>query len=589
MIWLVLMGRLKEGVTPGAAQAELQSIAANIAGNRDLTAAVYPLSRSKFWPSYRKDIRTSLSGFGIASGLILLLACANVSNLMLGRAMGRRREVAVRLAIGAGRGRIVRQLLTESAVLAALSCGAALAVAHELMQLLLRFPNALGLPLALDLHVESRALAFCIALSAITVVLFGLVPALHSARLTIVPSLKESGNAAAGGRHHWFRGGLVAVQAALSMILLVGGGLYGRTLWKAYSADLGFRGDHLLTAAFSLPPPGSDQAERMWSAQRTLIERLRATPGVISAALSSTGILSPGRPQARVGREAGPEPEFSADYEFVSGDFFKTMGIPLLEGRGFRAHGKESAAAAIVNRTLARRLSPRGSLVGQTLLVDAPRQPKSRVMVVGVAGDARYDSVWDRAEPRLYFPARQRDVSAGFVLVRTGAPPADLAEPLGKLWGELAPESPLYEIQTAGERLNLFLTPQRVAAGILGAFAALALVLTAVGLYSVVAFSVAQQKREIGIRVAIGAQPREVFAGVLRRSMIPALAGLAAGAAASLPLMRILAAKAREVSPYDVPTYLAVAAVLAMVACAAAVVPARRAMRVDPAAALRAE
>jgi predicted permease len=587
-IWLVLVGRLNRGVSMQAAQAELQAIAANISGGQDLSAVVYPLSRSKFWPSYRNDIQRSLTGFGIASGLILLLACANVSNLLLGRAIARRRELAMRLAIGAGRGRIIRQLLTESGVLAVLSCGAGLLVAVGLMRLLRQFPAALGLTLALDLQIESRALVFCIGLSAFAILLFGLAPALQTARLAVMPSLKGSGFAVAGGSREWLRGALVAIQAALAMVLLIGGGLYGRTLWKAYSTDLGFRSDHLLTAAFSLPPPGKEAADQMWNAQRNLLARLQATPGVDSTALSSTGILSPGYPLVRI--ETGPDTApVSAASEYVSRDFLKTMGIPLFAGEDFSARGNEADAGAIVNRTLARSLAPGAGVVGKTILVETAGGTKSRFTIVGIAGNTRYGSIWEQPEPHLYLLAAQTDVSAGFLAVRTSVPPAELAEPLRKLWGGLEPQAPLYEIETADERVNLALTPQRVAAAILGGFAMLALILTAIGLYSVVAFSVAQQRREIGIRIAIGASPRAIFAAVLRKSMIPAVAGLAMGVAASFPLMRILASKARNVSPYDEPTYLAVAVVLAAVACMAAIVPARRATRVDPSTALRSE
>ncbi len=586
-ICLVLTGRLRRGVPIASAAAEIRTIAANIAGNRDLTAVVYPLSRSKFWPSYRKDIRTSLTGFGIAAGLILLLACANLSNLLLGRAIVRRRELAMRLAIGAGRGRIIRQLLTESGVLAILSCGAAVLVAGGLMRLLLRFPNALGLTLALDLPIEPHALVFCVALSVLTIALFGLAPSLQIARLAIAPSLKESGNAAAGGRHQWFRGGLVAVQAAFAMILLVGGGLYVRTLWKGYSTDLGFRSDRLLTAEFSIPPPGKQAADRMWNAQRNLLQRLSITPGVVSATVSSAAILSPGRPRARVEQSSGTA--LTATCEYVGRDFFKTMGIPLLEGQDYTLRDEKAGTAAIVNQTLARSLSSGRSAVGGTILVEAPGRAPSRFLIVGVVGNTKQTTVWEQPEPQIYLPASQSDMYSGFLAVRTNAPPAEFAEPVRKLWNDLMPQAPLYEIQTAGERVDLVLTPQRVAAGILGGFATLALVLTAVGLYSVVAFSVAQQRREIGIRIALGALPGAIFAAVLRRSMLPALAGLAGGAAASLPLMRILAAKATDVSPYDAPTYLVMALLLAVVACGAAIIPACRAMGINPSTTLRSE
>ena len=586
-VWLVLTGRLNTGVPISTAQAELQAIAAHIAGKRDLTALVYPLSRSKFWPSYRKDIRTSLTGFGIASGLILLLACANVSNLLLGRAIARRRELAMRLAIGAGRGRIVRQLLTESAVLAVLSCGAALGVAYGLMRLLLQFPSALGLTLNLDLHLESHALTFCVALSALAIALFGLAPAIQTAGLAIMPSLKDSGNASAGGRHQWFRSGLVALQAAFAMILLVGGGLYGRALWTAYSTDLGFQSNRLLTAEFSVPPSGKTE-EQIRNDQRSLLDHLSSAPGIVSATWSSMGIFTPGRFRASIQAEVG-RPPVAATCEFVGRDYFRTLGIPLIEGHDYTARDEETGTRAIVNRTLARALWAGAGPVGRTILMEAPGRANAPFIVAGVAGDTKDGSVWEQPEPHLYLPASQSQVSAGFLAVRTSVPPAELAQPLRKLWGELEPLAPLDDIQTGEERVNLALTPQRVAAAILGGFSLLALLLTAVGLYSVVAFSVAQQKREMGIRIAIGASPGSIFAAVLRKSMIPAVAGLAAGMAASVPLMHVVAAKARNVSPYDEPTYLAVALILAAVACVAAMVPARRAMRVDPASALRSE
>ncbi len=588
IIWLVLTGRLNPGVTIASAQAEMQTIAAHIADGRDLTAVVFPLSRAKFWPSYRKGIGTSLAGFGIASGLILLLACANVSNLLLGRAFARRREIAVRLAVGGGRGRIVRQLLTESALLAVFSCGGGLAISSVFMQLLRRFPDALGLTLALDLSIERRALAFCIALSALTVALFGLAPALQSTRLEILPSLKESGNTG-GGRHDWFRSGLIAVQAAFAMILLVGGGLYGRSLWNAYRMKLGFRSDHLLTAAFSLPPPGADSADRMWNMQQTLLQRLSTTPGVVSATLSSTGILNAGLVRLAIEAPSASQSSLSVVCEFAARDFFRTMGIPLLGGRDFAARDEGAGKIAIVNHALARRLFRGVNALGKTIVVNAQGGKSTPYVIAGVAADARYASLWEDPAPRLYLPASRTDGFAGFLAVRTSAPPVDLADPLRRLSEHLTPLAPLYEIQTAGERVTLFLTPQRVAAGILGGFAILALVLTAIGLYSVVAFSVARQRRELGIRIAIGAQPREIFSAVLRRSITPVVIGIGAGVAASIPLMRILATKATDVSPYDRTIYAAVALILVAVALIAAIIPARRAMQVDPSAALRSE
>ena len=589
-IWLVLLGRLNVGASFESAQAELQTIAARAPGsNGTLSAVVFPLARSKFWPSYRSQIQTSLAGFAIATGLILLLACANVASLLLARALVRRREFGVRLAIGASSGRILRQLLTEGAVLGSLSCAAGVATAAGLMRLVALFPDALGLPLNLDLRIDSRALRFCVALSIFTVALFALAPALEAARLAIIPSLRGA-DPRSGARNQWFLGALVALQAAFCMTLLVGGGLYLRTLWKAYDTNLGFRTDHLLTAAFSLTPSAKGGADQMWRAQQAFLQRLAFTPGVVSASISGSVILNPARPTANVMWAGSPTDDVTVTYENVSRGFFRTIGIPLLEGQDFSASGANSSDVAIVDETLNQRLAGRGSLLGQTISVRVTgQQSDHQFRVVGIAGNAKLGSVWERPEGRIYVPGGAGDLYVGYLHMRTSVPPADLAPTISKFWNEVMPLAPLYEIETGRERLDAQLAPQRVAAALLGGFAILALVITAVGLYGVVAFSVGQRQHEIGIRMAIGAQPRAIFTTVVARAMVPALAGLITGVALSLPIMRIIAAKATNVSPHDVATYLGVAVVLAVAACLAAIIPARRAMRVDPMVVLRHE
>ena len=329
MPWLLVTGRLGPGVGVAQAQAEIQTIAAAIAQsapatNRDISEIVFSASRAKFWPAYRASITRSLTVFAVAAGLVLLLTCANLSNLLLNRAVGRRREFAIRLSLGAGRGRLVRQLLTESLLLALPSCAAALGIAYGLGGILARFPNALGLPLALDGGVENRVLCFCMALSVITTVLFGLAPALQTTRMAVLPALKESGNTVSGGGHDGLRNLLLVVQVAFSMILLVGGGLFGRSVMRAWSVDLGFRAEGLLTAGFSAPPPGSASAERLRSAQQVLIQRLRALPGVESAALASDP------PQNQLHSRTGIETNdaaITADRHAAGSGFFHTVGM----------------------------------------------------------------------------------------------------------------------------------------------------------------------------------------------------------------------------------------------------------------------
>ena len=591
MIMLVITGRLNPGVSTAAAQAELETIAANIArtdtGNRGLTAVVFPLSRSKFWPSYRTAIGNSLAIFGLACGLVLLLACANVSNLLLERALSRRREFAVRLAIGASRQRLIRQLLTESLTLALPSCAAALLVAEGLMKLLLRFPNALGLPLALDLSVESRALWFCAGLSLATAVLFGLAPALQATRPEILPSLKQSGAALPGSGRDWFRGSLVMMQVTLSTILLVGGGLYVRSLMRAYSVDLGFQSSHLWTAAFNITGQTPEASQRLQNSQRALLRELSATPGIQAASTSSHQLLSIVNGQRPV--DAGVAASTAtAESEYTGPDYLTTLGTPLLSGREFTARDDAaSPPVVIVNRTLAARLWPAGNALGQTLWIHDTKGARNPFTVVGIARDAKYNSVWEDPQPHFYLADWQSSQHAYDLDVRTTLKPAEIAAVVRQAWSKLEPSISLYDFQTAEERVNLFLTPQRVAAGIFGAFGVLAIVLASVGLYSLVAYSVLQQRREIGIRIAIGAQPSAVFAAIRRKSMRLTLAGLLLGGFASLLLMRYLATQVKEISPHDGVTYLVVSVVLATVAFLAALIPARRAMKIDPLTALK--
>jgi predicted permease len=520
--------------------------------------------------------------------MVLLLACANVSNLLLEGALSRRREFAVRLAIGASRSRLVRQLLTESLTLAVPSCAAAVLVAKGLMKLLLRFPNALGLPLSLGLTVESRALWFCAALSIATALLFGLAPALEATRPAILPSLKQSGSALPGSGRHWFRGSLVVLQVALSAILLVGGGLYVRSLMKAYAVDLGFRSGNLWTASFNITGQEPEATKRVQNSQRALMRELSATPGIQAASTTSHQLLDTIASQTQVDAGATRSGAISTGIEYTGPDYIATLGVPLLSGREFTSRDDAgSPPVAVINRALATKLWPAGSAVGQTLWVHNRAGARKPFTVVGVAHDAKYNSVWEDPQPHLYLADWQSGLHAGELAVRTNLKPSEVAALVRQAWSRLEPSVSLDDFQTAGERVNVFLTPQRVAAGIFGAFGVLAIVLASVGLYSLVAYSVLQQRREIGIRIAMGAQPRAVLAAVLRKSMGLTVAGLVLGGIASLLLMPFLATQVKNVSSYDGATYLLVAAVLTMVSFVAALIPARRAMAVDPVTALR--
>jgi predicted permease len=588
--WLVVTGRLRPTATIAQAEAELKAIAAGIARdqpatNRDLTARAFDLSRSKFWPAYRDSLARSLMVFAGAAGLVLLLACANVSNLLLQRALKRRREFAVRLAIGAGRVGLVRQLMAESLLLATPAFGCALLVARGLEEILLHFPGAFGVTLALDLSLEKRVLFFSIAISLATTMLFGLVPAFQAMRPELWPSLKDSGSGTPARGRDWPRRGLVVLQVAFSAVLLVGGGLFARSLLKAYAVDAGFGEQNLAIAEFQVPSSAS--ADHVQAFRREAPERITALPGVQSAALSSNPLLSPIHVVYEVSSYVATTP---ANGDLVGPGFLRTLEIPLIRGREFSSRDDgRSPKVAIVNRTLAARLWPGAEAVGQTVMLRQGSAPAMPVEIVGIARDAKYHSVWEESEPHLYLPILQSEQAGEYLAVRTRGRPAELFAELRRQWDAIAPGVPLLGISTGRDALDRSIGPQRAAAALLGAFALLAIVLASIGLYSVMAHSVTERTREIGIRVAIGARPESVVRGIVAKALMLVAAGLILGAAGSLAAARLIASQVKDVSPYDPATYGAVAALLAVVSLAAAWIPARRAARIDPALTLRHE
>ena len=366
------------------------------------------------------------------------------------------------------------------------------------------------------------------------------------------------------------------------MILLVGGGLFGRSVMRAWSVDLGFRTEGLLTAGFSAPPPGSASAERLRSAQLALVERLPAMPGVESAALASDAPQNQLHSKIRIQTN---DASITADRHSAGSGFFHTVEIRLLSGREFNA--RDDAAApkvAIVNRILAARLWPDGNPLGRSITVQ-----KAAMQVVGVVGDSKYGSVWDEPHFDLYVADSQAGAPAGYLIVRTRANPAGFASAVAKEWNGTFPRSPLSDFRTAHELLSVALAPQRLAAGVFGAFGLMAILLASVGIYSVMGYAVARRKREIGIRMAMGAKPAMVTRLVLGKSMAVAGAGVAAGISISALLARFVAPQVKGVSVYDGATFAMAAALVGMVAFLAAAIPARRAARIDPQVALRAE
>ena len=593
--WMVMLGRLRPGVTVSQAQAELRLIAANLAGtepatNRGITVAVFSASRSKFWPAYRGSITELLVVFSAGAGLVLLLACANVSNLLLERALVRRREMAIRIALGAGRGCLIRQLMAENLLLVAASFSVALLIAFGLDKVLSSFPNAFGIPLALCLGIGSRVLLFGFSLSLATVLLFGLAPALQTSQPDIMSSLKESGNAPLQGHSRdWLRHLLVVVQVAFSMVLLVGGGIFARSVLKAYRVDLGFRPADLLIMSYDLPKEQYNDGRGQLFCEAAL-RRISSTTGVQTATVAREVPLTMQSTMHVVDAESHSSEGLQAAYNMVGPEYFHTMGIAILAGREFTWRDRGYVAkAVIVNQTLAERLWHGSNAVGRTILVEDEPGRRTLVEVVGLARDSKYVSVWEHAEPYMYFAAWQWQLPTANLIVRTRGEPKELLHEIQREWQEAYPGVPLYGAHTGEELTQMSIAPQRLAAGLLTSFAILAAIVAAVGLYGVVACSVARRRREIGIRIAIGAEPATVIRGILGHALSLTAIGLVLGAATTCVLMRFIASQVKGVSAYDGVTFIVVSVLLCSIAAGAAFIPALRAARVDPVTALRSE
>jgi len=574
--WLLVLGRLREGATPEQASAELASVAArqareHPATNRDITVAVETAARSKFWPAYRAAVARWMAVLNAASALMLLLACATVTNLLLERALARRRETAIRLAIGASRWRTLRPWLMENLLLALPSWALALPLAWGLQTLLGRFPNAFGLPLALAPSLDGRLLLMSVALTFVATLAVTIAPAWQAAGTNLVDDLKESGNSSAGARTEWLRRVLVMAQVALSALLLVGVGLFGRALMRGRTVDLGFDTRSLVMLSLDAAPgreAGSDGQ---------LGEALERLPGVEAAAVSTNTPLSTVHMPARV---TGGANAATVRWNAVTANYFRTMRIALLAGREFRRDEREPVV--IVNQSLARRLWPETNPLNRVLTVDAGTPREQTLRVVGVARDVRVSSIWETDEPYFYRPFSAGG-HANCIVVRTSLAPATLAREVRRTWPQLA----LIETISGRELRDGALGPQRLASALLGAFAVLAAVLASLGLASLMGYSVRRRRREFGIRLALGATPASLFNGVLCGAAVMAMAGSGIGLSAAALLAPLAASRLGDVSAHDGAVFVSAALLLLTVSLASACGPAWRASRLAPHTALR--
>jgi predicted permease len=585
---LEVVGRLKPGASPEQGLAEIQAIAARLANdfpatNSTIGAALVPLARQLVG-----DARTPLLVLLAVVGLVLLIATANVANLLLARGAARRKEIAIRIALGAGRGHLLRQLFIESLALAGAGgvLGVLLAAAATPW---LRVMAAGRIPRAAEIAIDWNVLGFGLVVALIAGVLFGLAPSLAATRrVDQNPSLREGGRGSAVHAQRGLRAMLVAGQIALAMLVLVCAGLLTRSLARLIGVDPGYRTDHLLTAHVTLAPSKYNTAAQVQGFYTQLLARIAALPGVQGVAAIDYLPLTSGFNRTRFGVEGAPPPEPGrfpvAQVRGITPNYLELMRIPLIAGRTFTEHDILQGTV-IINETLARRFFP-GQNAGHRILMGVVDTQPTAIPIVGVVADSRDISLNVPADPEMYFAGFS---NASALVVRTANDPLSLTGALRHEVSAVDPEQPLTAVATMDEIADRSLTGRRFSVLLIVLFAALALALAAVGLYGVVSYSVAQRTHELGLRMALGANPGDMLRMVLGEGLRVTLAGLAVGAGAALLATRLLASELYGVSQRDPQAFGLAAAALVVIAMAGAYLPARRAMRVDPVVALREE
>jgi predicted permease len=586
-----IMGRLAPGVTIAQAQAEMATIAGHLAReypNTDKNVGIQVLPVWKAHYGAQDYLRSVLEFLMIAAALVLLIACVNVANLLLARATSREREMAIRAAMGAGRERLVRLLLSESLVLAVAGGIGGILVALWGANLLTFFMPASHLPIAHTAAVDGPVLGFTILLSLVTGIIFGLVPAWRASRADLNQSLKEGGRAAGSASSHRLRDSLVVSEIALATLLLVTAGLLLRSMRNAEAAGPGFNANHVALTAFDLRGNGYKGEEAMNYFDR-VIERVRTMPGVESATSERyVPLWFTGRSYtftAVRGYTPGPNEDMRIDLNVVGADYFRTMQIPLMAGRDFAEKDRSGAPRAIiVNETMAKRYWP-----GQDAIGHEVRAWGEWRTVIGVARDVKYHRMNEEPESFMYMPALQTDDTDANILVRSNLPAAAVVGMVRDVAASLDSKVQPLESDDLAELLHVSMFANRTAAGIASVLGALGMFLAALGIYGVLSFTVSQRFREIGVRIALGAQRKDVLRLVVGAGLRLTAIGAALGAAAALGITREMGSLLFGVSATDPATFLGVIGLIAVAAALAAYVPARRAMRVDPMVALRYE
>jgi predicted permease len=599
-----VIGRLKPGLKMGQAQAQLQTFAEQLASQYpdDYPAAAAWTPRLE---SVQEDlvgpVRTELFVLLGAVGFVLLIACVNLANLLLARGTSRQREIAIRLALGAGHGRLITQLLTESVLLSCVSGIVAIMVVFGLRTVLLSLAPA-DLPRLNEVHLSAGVLLFAFAISIVTGILFGLAPAVQAVSPDHIASLRE-GSRGAGSSKRQMRISrfLVASEVALALVLLAGAGLLLRSFWQILQIRPGFDSNHVLTAQIWMAIPNDPNNDpyrpipKRDAFHREVLRRISALPGVEVASISSGGGLPlvHGRNNFTFtieGRPAESERAPVAEFAAATPSYFTALRIPLLTGRAFTDSDNETGdRVALVDESLARRYWPNDNPIGHRIKPGPIQFQAPWVTIVGVVGDIKSDSLDASGAPHVYFPLYQNPPYYAVVYLRTAGDPGNLGEAVRREVLAVDPNIPTYGVRSMDEVIRKSVAQRRFALEILAFFAVVALLLAAIGIYGVMAYTFSQRTHEIGIRMALGAQQKDILRMALGEGMTLVALGLVCGFIGALILTRLLRTLLYNVTPGDPLTFLAIATILAGVALLACLLPARRATQVDPLEALREE
>jgi macrolide transport system ATP-binding/permease protein len=593
--WFQSIVRLKPGVSAEQAQAEASSIMAQLEQEYPDFNEGRRLRIVQTWeaPFGAGTVLAPLLGvLSVLVALVLVIACANVANLLLSKAVSRRREVAVRLSLGASRTRLIRQLLTESFLLAIVAGITGVVMAYWTMDVIMAFVPPVDMPIDLGLRMDTTTLLFALGVSMVTGLVFGLAPALQASSNQTINALKEEGRSGSGGRTTGrLRNALVVAQVAVCLVLLVGATLFLRSFIAAQSLSPGFDASHVVTASMDMFPSGYT-GDRHREFQRRAIEAVQAVPGVESAAFGSRLPLGfGGNNSTSVGVEGyvpRENEEIVINYSTIGPNYFETMGIPIRQGREYNdTDTLQSPRTLVINETMAKRYWPEGKALGGKI-----RLGQNLAEVIGIVADSKYSSINERPLAQLFFPVSRSETSTLRLFVKTAGDPAPLVAEVRNAIRGIDATLPVYDARTLNEHMQIAVFAQRMAANLLGAMGVLALLLAAIGLYGVMAYAVSQRTQELGIRLALGASPGSLLGMIVGQGMKLTVIGLAIGLAIALGAFGSIGAVRSllpGISPMDPITFVTVPIVLGSIALLASWIPGRRAGKVDPLVALRYE